>query len=247
MRLSSLTRSAVLSIGVVALVVACLSATARGDIPALKVYMQVNDGRASEYSPVGVDNGDGTYSYNDDYYGDGWELDFSSFVNPDPSVNNTIGIHNSTGVTNTYIVTVILPIAPIPGGTVMGGSVSGSVQDFSGDGFATMATSGTTPIYTGLIDGFPAPAASLLTALFSTAPVPGPGLFSFFGASFGLPLPPSVPGPPALTSIGIQLMFTLTAGDDVAITSGFFVEPVPAPAALAIFGLAGLMGSRRRR
>jgi MYXO-CTERM domain-containing protein len=48
-------------------------------------------------------------------------------------------------------------------------------------------------------------------------------------------------------TIGIQLDFILSAGDSVAITSYFQVDPVPAPAGLALLGLAGLGGRRRRR
>jgi MYXO-CTERM domain-containing protein len=247
MRVFLSSRSALASTIFVALFVACHGAMAGVDFPALKLTMQVDGGQIYEYSPIGSANEDGTFSYGGYYEGEGWDLDFSALVNPDPSVSNTIGVHNDTAVVKTYIFTVFFPIAPIPGGSLMDGSVSGSVQDFSGDGFAEMTTSGPTPIYTGLIDGLPVPASFLLPAAFATAPVPFAGGFSFFGSSFGLPLPPSVPGPAVAASIGIQLMFTLTPGDDVAITSGFFVEPVPAPAGLALLGLAGLLGSRRRR
>jgi LPXTG-motif cell wall-anchored protein len=47
--------------------------------------------------------------------------------------------------------------------------------------------------------------------------------------------------------IGIQLQFILSAGDSVAISSYFEVQPIPAPAGLALLGLAGITARRRRR
>jgi MYXO-CTERM domain-containing protein len=46
---------------------------------------------------------------------------------------------------------------------------------------------------------------------------------------------------------GLELTFTTAAGDTVFGGGDFTTNPVPAPGALALLGLAGLAGTRRRR
>jgi len=72
------------------------------------------------------------------------------------------------------------------------------------------------------------------------------GTFVIGPDSFGLP-GLTTAGPAVVTSIGIQLQFTLSAFDSISLTSFYQVEPVPAPAGLAVLGLAGLVGFGRRR
>ena len=47
------------------------------------------------------------------------------------------------------------------------------------------------------------------------------------------------------TSIGVNLNFTLSPGETLGITGNFTIAP--APGALALLGIAGLAGRRRRR
>ena len=72
---------------------------------------------------------------------------FNIDVNLDPIVNAFIAFQNNTAVTNTYTIIVSLPVAPIGPGSLMDGSVGGSVTDANGNGFAQVATSGGTPIF----------------------------------------------------------------------------------------------------
>ena len=64
---------------------------------------------------------------------------------------------------------------------------------------------------------------------------------------FGLPGPSELGPPEALEHIGIRIDFFLSAGDSITSTSFFVLEPLPAPGAIALLGVAGLLGSRRRR
>jgi hypothetical protein len=217
-----------------------------GVLPQLELWVQVNDSESIQYTPAGFQNPDGTYTYNGYYEGAGFDLDFDAIGDPDPFVSNTVGITNTTTTTNTYSITVLLPSIAITGGTLIGGSIGGSVTDSNFDGMAFLQSAGM-PVYTGLIDGMPVAGATLLNDPYSSPSVGFAGnTVNISAANFGLP-GPSFPGPDVSGSIGINLTFTLTPGDSAAITSFFVVEPVPAPAALALLGIAGCIGSRRRR
>jgi hypothetical protein len=60
---------------------------------------------------------------------------------------------------------------------------------------------------------------------------------------------PSIPGPAALTSIGIEHQFSLTPGDRATFTSFFVVQPapVPEPTSYSLLAIGGLMLLWRRR
>ena len=243
-------QAVVASLIISAATIACTQRSAwAGDVgaPQMQIYLGVNDGPLTPYTPDVSDNGNGTYNYNGYYYGEGWELDFSALGDPDPFVSNVVGLTNNSGVTNNYTFIVVMPSMSIAGGTVIGGSIGGSVTDSNNDGVATLASVGSNAIYTGQMDGLDVAGATLFNSPFTSTPVPFAGGTSSLGtADFGLP-GPTFPGPALVGSIGIKLNFSLTAGDSAAITSFFNVQPVPAPAALALFGLAGLARSRRRR
>ena len=213
--------------------------------PDLNFSLQVNNENPIPFFPNGTQTGPTTWNFTGGYEGTGWAMPFFNIdVNLDPIVNAFIAFQNNTAVTNTYTIIVSLPVAPIGPGSLMDGSVGGSVTDANGNGFAQVATSGGTPIFQGLIDNAPAPGAGLLFGYNATVGVSG-GTSAIGPASFGQPVP--ILGPSVTSSIGLQLTFTLTPGDSVAMTAFFRVEPIPAPAGLALLSLAGLAGSRRRR
>ena len=174
---------------------------------------------------------------------DNWNM----FFDPDPIINGVVGVTNLSGSTQQFTLLFTLPIAPaIPGGTVIGGSVQGGATDNNGNG-VTISTPTGSAFYSALIDGsvvqmlYPDP-SSYSAAPFNSTTVPN--------ASFGNPIP-SQSGPAALSTIGIQIDFLLTAGDSASFTSVFVVEPavVPVPAAAWLLGsaLLGLAGLRSRR
>jgi hypothetical protein len=187
-----------------------------------------------------------TYSNTYDVHNANWDFQWGVTGDPDPVVSSNLTITNNTAVTQTYISTVTLPIAPaITPSSLIGGSISGSVTDVNGNG-ATLATAAPDALYTALIDGvsvhtlYDNPSSFVVTPPFGSASVPS--------ADFGSPIP-SLPGPAANSSIAIQLKFTLTPGDSMALTSVFVVNPVPEPVGLGVFGLAaaGHLGRRRRQ
>jgi hypothetical protein len=241
------------NVGILAGAAALLCATSvfAGDTPPapeLQIYIQEGDGEGVTYTPGGSDpDGDGVYEYDGEYQHPTWGMDFNILADSDPFVNSVIGFTNNSGVDQDYTIIVNLPTIAIPGGSLMGGSVGGSVTDSNFSGAASVTSTGGAAIFTGLVDGLGAPGATLLNDPFATAPVGFAGGTSVFGpASFGLP-GPTAPGPAVAGSIGIQLKFRLTAGDSVAMTSFFIVEPIPAPAGIALFGIAAIVGRRRRR
>jgi PEP-CTERM motif len=162
-------------------------------------------------------------------------------IDSDPVVTGTLGVTNLFSTTQQFTFLFTLPITPIPGNTVTGGSFRGTVTDNDGNG-ATIATGTGSAFYTAQLDG--AAWQSLYPAVSSVSA--GSFLSSnITPASFGAPIP-SLPGPPVASSIGIQLDFSLTAFDSASITSNHVVLPVPEPGTGALLGI-GLACLARRR
>lgn len=165
-----------------------------------------------------------------------WSLSMDS----DPFVTNNFTITNNSLSTQTYSFTTIVGVAPtIPNG-LMRGSIGFSLTDNNSNG-ATLATSGAS-IYRGQIDGNVARTLWNSPNSFSTS--------STFATSTDFGFPTREVAPESIdTNIGIQITFSLTAGDSASFTSNFDVVPVPVPAAVWLFGsgLLGLFGVSRRK
>lgn len=177
----------------------------------------------------------------------GFTFAWNLLVNPDPFIVGNIVVTNTSNVTQNLFLQISLPISMAMSQTYVGGSVTGTLTDLNGDG-ATLASLGSTAMYTALTDlGFAT--QSTAGALLSSTTV-STGAFrsaSIGPASFGDPIPSQLHGA-VNQNITVQFQFSLSAGDSASFTSIFVVEPVPAPGALALLGLAGLtVGGRRRR
>jgi hypothetical protein len=155
--------------------------------------------------------------------------------NPDPFVLNNILVTNTTTTTQIFTATVALPTT-FPAPNFISGNVLTSVIDGGGSAGATVATTAGQALYQARIDG--TTVATLQNDPFSLA---SPGTAS---ASFG----PTVSNTAVNTDIGIQLRFSLTAGDTVAILSRFDVTAIPEPASAGLIGIGlALVAAIRRR
>jgi hypothetical protein len=172
-----------------------------------------------------------------------WEIDWGLAGDADPIVNSNFSVINTTGSLQDFNVTVTVPVfPPLPGATLTSGSLGVTVTDNNGDGATFSDRPGNSAsIYRSIIDG--GTHKTLFDEPYSlVAPAFGSNNDS---ADFGLP-GITEPGPPTLTSIGIQIQFALTARDSAGITSTFTVVPEPASLALALLGAIGCLALGRR-
>jgi hypothetical protein len=186
------------------------------------------------------------YTWGDSYWADtGVYLEWSEVeADLDPFVSGNWAITNTSSVTQIFTLTVDLPVIALPS-TLMYGTSSISVLDANGAGGATLASVGALALYNGRIDLAPViPATNLF----------GPGYALVVGLlgsdsdtdSFGVP-PGSIPGPAVVTTIGLQHVFSLTAGDRATFNSLFsVVVPEPGTLMLVLGGLGGLVLLGRR-
>ena len=216
-------------------------------------------------SAEGTPNPDGTFGLSgvvdSATYGTSFNCDWSITVNEDPQITSTFTLTNITAVTQTFIMTVTLPIAAIGPTTRQGGyygdpaldsfgdQIGTRYTDANGNSDVTLNTVGGTPFYQALVNGI------LSQGLGNFSPTGlnangGPGIYGSQGQQlWGTPIP-SAPFGPASVNMQIKWTFTLTAGDSVH-TQGFFqIEPnaAPEPAAAVLLGLGlGALALVRRR
>jgi len=197
-----------------------------------------------------VDNPDGVSAHcqvQDLVYGGEYPLvnidEINIDIDSDPVVTGVTGVTNLFSTTQQITLLFTLPIAPIPGATLTGGSFRGTVTDNNGDGATISAPTGSA-LYTSQIDGvnqqtlYPNP-NSFAAGAFLSANIPS--------TNFGSPIP-SLLGPAALVSIGIQLDFNLTGNDSASFTSNHVVQAVPEPQTGALLGIGlALVAIWRRR
>jgi len=214
-------------------------------IPNMEINVYI-DGDLYQYNPSSQQawgNPNGTFGFfgsaSSNVADSGHQMSWDMLVNPDPFIIANIVYTNVSSGTQNVTLEFVLPIGMAMPSTLIGGSVSGSLTDGNGDG-ATFASLGGGSAYQALADG--SVAASMLTGVSVNAGVFGSSLIG--PESFGTPIPSQSYGA-INTDMAIRYEFSLTAGDSVSLAGSFVA--VPAPGALAILGLAGLVGRRRRR
>lgn len=172
----------------------------------------------------------------------GYDFNASNMADMQTSfISGNFFVINTGSAAQDFEIVLTLPVV-VTGSkmTLYGGSVAGSVIGDADGGF--FGTTGSNPVWSASTDGMLI--ADLLSAPISISTNPFQSALVGSG-SFGEPIP-SAPGPNLTNSLEITLRFTLGAGDSAAFTS-ILVAQVPAPGAVALLGLAGLVGSRRRR
>ena len=180
---------------------------------------------------------------------DSWQVQLKE----DPFVTNNLHLTNTSGVTSTFIATVLLPIPTFAYNSVINSSVGVTVTDSDGNGTLLFDVSGATPTYNGFVN-FPVsttllgmnpvfPGTIPITTADCTIPFAGCTATSSNGvASLGV-----APGSTSL--IGLVITFQLSAGDSVGITSRFEIaNVVPEPSIVALLGVGvvSLVFARRR-
>lgn len=216
--------------------------------PALVGSATISDGTSSGNWNLGsgalyTDNGDGTFTYNSGVSGTLWNFNWDLTVSPDPFISGTLTVVNKSVNTTHFNILFTLPVGTGFAPAFKSGSMSGSFQDFNGNGLGTNNTAGlSNVVWYGLIDG--SNALSL-----STFDVSCSGSSPCSGTVGPVSDGPLLHSAGVSSTIGMQLSFDLTAGDKATFTNLFEVTPVPIPAAVWLFGsgLIGLGGLARRR
>jgi hypothetical protein len=220
------------------------------------VWDATNDGMdPADYNPADFgevsQTGNGTWNYIGGFVGQTWELDWNCIVHPGQGsgaggnsayVDAEIVVTNTGATTETYSLLMSLGAGPIAGPTSLSGGVSGSVTNLAIGGSATLAAPTGGNIYSAFIDVSDPntdPTAATLWGDPYSLVASGPFASASDSTSFD-----GLVGGSVNSNVAILLTFTLSPGDTATVNGVFTV--VPAPGALALFGLFGLAGRRRR-
>ncbi len=231
---------------VVAVLAVSFGATAvnAGNVdPGLEIEWWVNGNYAGQLQPTGTYNaGTGWWNYigfaTD--FGSGVTLNYNLNGDPDPLISGNLTVENPFLPVVDITLVVTLPIDPLlPNSSQMQGSAAVGLTTDSGGG--SLSTFGGNALWQGMIDGTAVGNSAAL--FFDPFALTNAGLGSS-GSSGNFGAPFLIPGPAVLSSIGIQISFSLTQNDQASITSVFNV--VPAPGVIGLLAL-GALGTRRRR
>ena len=182
----------------------------------------------SEISPgVFIGSGDFTES-------GAFSLHWDLHLEGDPMIMGSFTLTNLSANTQTFSVSATMGLAPVPGPTLMGGSLGDvTYTDLNNNRIVMLVAS---PFYRAQIDGVGVQDLGTI----NVGPLPGVVPKQSFG---------SVAGPGIATSIGVAFpAFSLTAGDQVQTPFEFtVVVPEPSTGPLLAMGLSGLFVAARRR
>jgi hypothetical protein len=206
-------------------------------VPLVEMTIQVSDGFDDTFNPDGSDVGGGVFNFQGQQGNDNWLIQWDFNAVPNPIGGATIGsdyeINNFSDETLNFLILVTLPLSgPTLDPTDYAGSAGFTLSGIDGE-LATVGPGNS--LWEAWADG--SEVASLWDDPFS---------LSFDGEgsqAISDNIDPGVIG--STSEIGIRVNFSLTPGDSVTVTGVFGV--IPAPGALALLGIAGLAGSRRRR
>jgi len=229
----------------------CLSSAVMADGPVISLLMGAN-GESTPITLTGtatnmanVYNYSGSQSAGTGAFSFAWNFNASDsgagngMVDRAFTAGNFVVTNNSSDAI-AFDILLSMPIA-LASPALYGGSVSAGLTTF-GAGF--LSDNDGAPLwaaYTG-----DTMVASLLNAPVSVARETT-GSSAIGSDAFGQPIP-SFPGPDFGSTLAIRLRFVISGGASASFTSVLVGQTVPAPGALALVGLGGLVaGSRRRR
>lgn len=204
---------------------------------------------------------DDSVRYLGGFVGEGWELDWNCLVRDRGTyggqgfgspggaafVDANIVVTNTSSTVQTFSLLMSLNVAdPILPDSLINGAVSATVTNNQFSGGADLNAASGDSIYKGfidLVDPFTdAPVATLLDDPYSLS-TPDPFGTASDSAQFGDPDP--LAGPAVNSNIAILLSFELSPGDSASVTG--LLNVIPTPGAIALLGIAGFAGGRRRR
>ena len=223
---------------------------ASASIPSVSVRIEQVGAGFVTINPIAIPaDGGYTYSGNVSLWGFQSSFDLSSNTKA-PTGNDAFGgfftMKNMTANVQQFIIDMTVTNDPATGNALAGGSVGGVL--LGGPTGGLISSVGSDPVWKAMING-PTGSTTIATMMsgnpfvVTSAPNQGAGIArEFFGND---PNIPSLPIGPLGTSRTIRMQFLLGAGSEVSLSTAFVVQ-VPAPGAIALLGLSGLVGRRRR-
>lgn len=197
-------------------------------------------------------NSDG-YAFTGNDFGVGWGINWEMLASTATaqSLLANFTVMNLSSETQTFTLFLTDSVAETYGaGSLVGGSVAGTYTDLNANSVSISSVDGGS-IYTAFVDATEVDpfdgtvVGNLLDNASGTA-----GLFqsgTFGESAFGdFPILPGQSFGGADTNYGFAIEFTLSAGDTAGFTASMAIA-TPAPGAVALLGVSGLFGRRRRR
>jgi len=196
-------------------------------------------------SEFGETSGSGSFfEYEGQTTWDECDVDWWHDLEVDPGLGFGFSVTNNQSFTENFSLVAEVTVPGWSDGTLLGASLSGSLTDTNFDGNATLAGE-PSGLLSALLDGFVQ--LEVGQDVNASVDIIG-GSTSLGNYQEGLgPDGPTIVGPQVTNGVlRIEIDFALSAGDTASFTGGYVVGYVPAPGALALMGLAGLTGRRRR-
>jgi hypothetical protein len=234
---------------------AATAGSAVASIPAVSVRIEQVGSGFTTINPT-ANPVEGGYTYSGAVSLWGFQSTFDLSTNSKAATgNNAFGgfftLKNTTAAVQQFIIDMTITNDPTTGNALAGGSVAGVLLGGPNGGSLRSVASGM-PVWSAHINYTPTTSSQVASLMLGTGGNPfsvtaganqsGSIAREFFGNN---PQIPSLPIGPLGTSRTIRMQFLLSGGSEVSLSTNFVVQ-IPAPGAIALLGLSGLVGRRRR-